>query len=94
MSSHVIERKVKGGKLLRLRFFDVDEMRSIQLTGDFFLDPEEGIDIIESCLIECLAISDKYEAETRLSLVITEAHLIISGFEASDIIDALWEAKS
>lgn len=93
MPSHVIERKVKGGKLFRLRLIDIDDKPSVQLTGDFFLEPEEGMEIIECCLAECLAVSDKKEAERRLSLAITRANLLISGFEAIDIIDALWEAR-
>jgi len=93
MPSHVIERKVKGGKLFRLRLIDVDDRRSVQLTGDFSLEPEEGIEILESCLSECLYISDKGEAERRLSLAITGSHLQIFGFEAIDIIDALWEVR-
>jgi hypothetical protein len=93
MTSLIIERKVKGGKLFRLRVTRSDAVLSVQLTGDFFLEPEEGIDILEAGLADCLALSDKDEAESKLSMAIAKAQLQISGFEAGDLIDALWEAK-
>ena len=92
--SLVIERKVKGGKLFRLRISNIESSRFIQLTGDFFLEPEEGIDAIEACLTECLEVPDKREAERRLTRTIAESQIQIVGFEARDIIDALWEARS
>ncbi len=94
MSSRVIERKVAGGKLFRLRIRRSDEGISVQLTGDFFLDPEEGIGIIESCLADCMALSDREEAECRLDESMTKAHLQIIGFGARDLVDALWKARS
>ncbi len=92
--SLVIERKVEGGKLFRLRVTNIEGSPSIQLTGDFFLEPEEGIDIIEGCLVECLEAPDKREAERKLRRAITESQIQILGFEAKDIVDALWEARS
>jgi hypothetical protein len=93
MAPLVIEKKVKGGKLFRLRVTSSGVALSIQLTGDFFLEPEEGIAILEAGLVDCLALSDKDEAERRLSEVIAKARLQISGFAAGDLINALWEAK-
>ncbi len=79
MPTLVIERKVKGGKLFRLRITSSDEAQSVQLTGDFFLEPEEGIDLIERCLSDCLALSDERQAERVLSEKIAEVHIRISG---------------
>ena len=93
-SSLVIERKVAGGKLFRLRIRPSDEGFSVQLTGDFFLDPEEGIEIIESCLVDCMPLSDRDEAERRLDESMAKAHLQIIGFGAGDLVDALWKARS
>lgn len=94
MSSLVIERKVKGGKLFRLRVNRSDEAISVQLTGDFFLEPDEGMAIVERELADCLRLTSKREAENRLAEAIALAELHITGFEVADIIDALWEAKS
>lgn len=93
MSSLVIERKVKGGKLFRLRVITSDESFIIRLTGDFFLEPDEGLDIIERNLVDCFALSDKEEAKQKLTETISRANIRISGFDIVDIIDALWEAK-
>jgi hypothetical protein len=94
MSSLVIERKVRGGKLFRLRVIKSDCATSVQLTGDFFLEPDEGITIIERELAVCLGLADRKDAEQRLAETIAQAELLITGFEVNDIIDALWEAKS
>jgi hypothetical protein len=94
MSSLVIERKVKGGKLFRLRVIRSDGVISVQLTGDFFLEPDEGISIIERELSLCLGLPKREVAEQRLAERIAQAGLLVTGFEVSDIIDALWEAKS
>ncbi len=93
MSHLIIERKVKGGKLFRLKVDRSDDAFSVQLTGDFFLEPEEGIEVIECTLADCLALSDKREAEKKLAEAIAKARLRISGFEVADVIDALWEAR-
>ncbi|MDD1743727.1 MAG: hypothetical protein LUO85_03785 [Methanomassiliicoccales archaeon] len=90
----VIERKVKGGKLFRLRVTGAEDTLSVQLTGDFFLEPEEGIEVIERCLPHCFRLPDQRMAELRLSEEIAKAQIRISGFEVKDIIEALWEARS
>ena len=94
MSALIIERKVKGGKLFRLRINRTDESISVQLTGDFFLEPDEGMAIIERELADCLGLTSRKDAEHRLAEVIAQAGLRITGFEVGDIIDALWEVKS
>ena len=55
MSSLIIERKVEGGKLFRLRVTRSRGAFSVRLTGDFFLEPEEGIEIVEATSADCLA---------------------------------------
>jgi len=94
VSSLVIERKVKGGKLFRLRINKTDEAISVQLTGDFFLEPDEAMVVIERELADCLRLTSRKDAEHRLAEAIDQAELRITGFEVVDIIDALWEAKS
>jgi hypothetical protein len=94
MSSLMIERKVKGGKLFRLRVNRSGNAVSVQLSGDFFLEPDEGIAIVEGELANCLNLTNRREAEIRLADVIARSEIRITGFEVSDIIDALWEVKS
>lgn len=46
----IATEKVQGGKLLRIKV-DYDEViNSVQITGDFFLHPEEAIEDIEKSL--------------------------------------------
>ena len=43
---------IKEGKLIRVKAkFDNDVIKSIRITGDFFLHPEEAIEDIEKTLI-------------------------------------------
>lgn len=42
--------KVPNGKLLVVRIDFSDKMDSVQITGDFFMHPEEGITDIENAL--------------------------------------------
>jgi len=46
-----VERKVAGGKFLRMT---ADPSGAVRLTGDFFLHPEEGIDELERICHRCL----------------------------------------
>ena len=93
MQPLVIERKVKGGKLFRLKISWSKDAASVQLTGDFFMEPDEGIGTIERTLTDCLSLSEKAEAERRLADAIALNGISISGFEAKDLVDALWEAQ-
>jgi hypothetical protein len=94
MSSFIIERKVEKGKLFRLKVSRVEDRISVQLSGDFFLEPDESIAVVEGELANCLKLTNRREAEIRLAEVIARSEIRITGFEVSDIIDALWEVKS
>lgn len=85
------ERKVRGGKLFRLRIeLAGGRARSAVLTGDFFLEPEEGIDVIEKILVKAYSAPDSRTAE-RLIEDGTRG-LTITGFSARDLVGALEEA--
>ncbi len=46
-----VSYKVKGGKLIKVRLVkDKDLIRNIRIFGDFFIHPEESIDILEDSL--------------------------------------------
>lgn len=49
---HSAEYKVPGGKLLRVHILSRDNIiKSIKITGDFFIHPEEYIDELEKLLM-------------------------------------------
>ncbi|MBN1873227.1 MAG: biotin--protein ligase [Anaerolineae bacterium] len=44
--------KVKGGKLLRVRLnVDAGMIRTVRITGDFFMHPEDALETLEHSLI-------------------------------------------
>lgn len=52
MELHEVDYKVPNGKLIRLRAeLDCGKIKSIKITGDFFLHPEEKIADLEKSLI-------------------------------------------
>lgn len=44
------EEKVQGGKLLRVRAEYEDVIKNVQITGDFFVHPEDTVEQIERSL--------------------------------------------
>ncbi len=86
----LVERKVRGGKLFRLRVsFDGSEAKRVELTGDFFLEPEEGIEVLEAALLKAYSVPDEGTAQR----VIEDAArgLTLTGFSSGDLVEALME---
>lgn len=80
--------KVSGGKLIRVDF-EVSEgtISSFSLTGDFFLYPEAGVDLINQSLTGCPL--DTEEIIRRIENTISSNSMGVVGFEAKDIAQAI-----
>jgi len=81
--------KVPNGKLLTV-LYDVQDnkIRFIQVTGDFFMYPEEGIYTIERRLQGiCM---DRTQIRTVLQEVFLNEHIYLYGLTIDSIIDALF----
>ncbi|MGD1060618.1 MAG: hypothetical protein ABR879_04095 [Methanomassiliicoccales archaeon] len=87
----LVEKKVRGGKLFRIRLqFEDGVVHNAVLTGDFFLEPEEGLENLEAALPGAYAAKD---AEAAKGLIDEASrNLTITGFSSSDLVDALKEA--
>ena len=96
MTSHHFELKVPGGKLIVV---DVDAQDNIitkaQVSGDFFLDPEEAYEAI-SPAFEGLSIKEPTDGMTaRLDKALSQFEdLEFHGFETKDIATAVKRAVS
>lgn len=100
----VATKKVAGGKLLRVKAHIDPEhgvVESVQLTGDFFLHPEEVIGVLEKSLsglpVDPHAVSadralDRALFLEKLQAAIQESRAELIGFSAEDIVDTLMEA--
>jgi len=50
MTDGKASRKVPGGKLIRIKVVFSDIIESVQITGDFFLHPEDSLLKIEEAI--------------------------------------------
>ncbi len=80
-----IDYKVPGGKLLRIDAeVDNDIIKSVKLTGDFFIYPEKGVVLLERAL-QGKRISD---IEETFYKVLKKNKLRVIGFDGSDLFEA------
>lgn len=94
MRHGVATKKVIGGKLLRVKTVISDDavVESVQLTGDFFLHPEDAIDVLEKSLIELPIDSSRAVFLEKLNTAIHESGAELVGFSAEDIVDTFLES--
>jgi lipoate-protein ligase A len=88
--SAAVERKVPGGKLLRMR---VVEDGTVRLTGDFFLHPEECIGALEEALSRLPSGMSEEEAAEAVAQWMEERGVQAVGFRPADLAALLGEAR-
>lgn len=80
------ELKVKGGKLLRARItHDGSAVRKVEITGDFFMHPEEGLESIEDAMVAMRVKASAGEIEKLISGVVEREGIELVGFSPSDL---------
>lgn len=87
------QSKVKGGKMVRLHLIhDGESVRSVRITGDFLLHPEEALERIEMGLNGLPVHEDRdlYLSRIEEEVRLQRAQLI--GFSEGDIADLVMEA--
>jgi len=88
------EFKTPGGKLVMVDF-DVDDgkLANVMVTGDFFLYPEETLELINSALEHAPVVTDRDDLVRLLDRAIpSDAELF--GFSTSAIVTALQRGLS
>ncbi len=84
-----INYKVPGGKMLRLKLeLDGHLIKSIQISGDFFIHPEPAISDIEKFLEN----KDVREVGKQLSFFINQHQIKLIGFSPTDLQECLLES--
>ncbi len=82
-----VSKTAKFGKLVRIELdLDGKIIRYIKITGDFFLHPEEKIDVLESVMIGT-SINDRYDITKRVNSVLKECKCY--GFDANSIVELI-----
>lgn len=92
MNTGTATRKVPGGKLLRIDVLYEDEIKSVKLTGDFFLHPEETLEWITQALCGLSLPLDAAAAQQKVEDVMQAQEAQLIGASAEDIILTLQEA--
>lgn len=84
--------KVPGGKLMKIAYelSDSGAFNSIEIRGDFFVYPENGIEFIENFLIGKKVDEDMVET---LSAYVKAEGIELFGFGPRDILDAFNQSK-
>jgi hypothetical protein len=77
------EEKVPGGKLVRVTVLPDGQ---VEISGDFFMHPEEGITLIEDALGRLDVTMRATEIEQLLGGVIAEANIELIGVDVPVIV--------
>jgi len=77
------EEKVPGGKLARVT---VRHDGGVEITGDFFAHPEEGMTLVENALGRLDGTEPPEEVETLLNRLIVEAGIVLIGIDVPAIV--------
>ncbi len=81
--------KPPDGKLLRIRFdVEGDIIKSLRITGDFFIHPEEAIVDIEQFLIG----KKIHIIDSALTEFLSDNNITVIGFSPIDLLSALRKA--
>ena len=87
--------KVPGGKLVKVKLEAASgKISEVKILGDFFLHPEETLQIIEESLIGSPA--DKTSIENTIGQVLVENETTLIGATAGDIAKTIimaWEVE-
>ncbi len=86
-------KKVPGGKLLKVHvFFKHSNIEWVQLSGDFFLHPEETISAIEKALENVPLPATANYIASKIEHVLKENNAQLVGATPKDIAEAILEA--
>ena len=83
-------KKVEGGKLVRAEVESVKIIKSVKITGDFFLHPENTLDLIEQNLLGTPLEPELIESKIKQTL--QENNATLYGVTAKDLADVITEA--
>ncbi len=85
-------KKIVNGKLINILVDYHDTIRKIEISGDFFIHPEEALKEIEEFLIGLDVNSDKEIIEYKLKNFVNIRNIRLIGFDESDLADVIKES--
>ncbi len=84
-SVRTVEEKVPGGKLVRVSVTE-GPARRVEITGDFFMHPEEGNALIEYVLSRLGGAEPADVVERQLQRAVEEAGIELIGVDVPTIV--------
>lgn len=92
MKSGTATKKIPGGKLVRVDITYDHEIQSLKITGDFFLHPEETLDLIIQNLIGSTLPLDHDKITNKIETILNQQEAQFIGVSAREIVEVLSEA--
>ena len=92
MKTGAATRKIPGGKMVRVEVAYDAQIESVKITGDFFLHPEETLELIQQTIIGSVLPLQKNELVERIDKLLLEQNAEFIGANVADLIDILAEA--
>lgn len=86
------QKKVTGGKFVRIKLIANEYITDLQITGDFFLHPEEAIGLIEQNLRNLHIQTSNEEIEERIHAALAKSKANLIGVSPTDIAELIKEA--
>lgn len=88
----IAEEKIPGGKLLRVKVVFDSSLNSVQISGDFFIHPEEAVYNIEDGLCGIGADMDENIVAHMISGIAKSGRIEMIGVSPADIARLLKKA--
>ena len=92
MKTGAVTRKIPWGKMVRVEVAYDAQIESVKITGDFFLHPEETLELIQQTIIGCSLPLQKNELAEKIDKLLLEQNADFIGASVVDLIDILAEA--
>ena len=92
MKSRTATRKIPGGKMVRIETTFDKRVESVKITGDFFLHPEETLELIVNKITGNLLPLDQEKIILEIETILDQQEAQFIGANAREIVNILVEA--
>ena len=92
MRSGTATRKIPGGKMVRVDTTFDEKVESVKITGDFFLHPEETLELIVNKITGNLLPLDQEKIILEIETILDQQEAQFIGANAREIVNILVEA--
>jgi len=88
----IATKKVAGGKMITVKVDHDNVINNIEILGDFFLHPEDSLELIENSFLGRHVKEDRLEAINRIDQIVAHNGLELIGITSKTIVDTVKEA--